>query len=86
MLAFNVFHLFFLERPDPPDNIKLTSEPLEFIWDMDCDSVGPLDKNCQVQYRALNHMLDWMEVRGKRETILIWLCYSDLEEYFNIFL
>lgn len=56
---FNTGHI---KRPDPPDNIKLTSEPLEFIWDMDCDSVGPLDKNCQVQYRALNHMLDWMEV------------------------
>ncbi len=70
-LIFNVFRLFFLERPDPPYNINLSSEPLEFTWDMDCDRVGPLDKSCQVQYRARNHMLDWIEVRGERETRLI---------------
>lgn len=56
---FNTGHI---KRPDPPYNLNLTSEPLEFIWDMDCDRMGPLDKSCQVQYRAPNHMLDWIEV------------------------
>ncbi|XP_016098473.1 interleukin-12 receptor subunit beta-2-like isoform X2 [Sinocyclocheilus grahami] len=56
---FNTGHIV---RPDPPYNINLTSDPLEFIWDMNCDRVGHLDKSCQVQYRARNHMLDWIEV------------------------
>uniref|UniRef100_A0A8C2F7W7 Interleukin 12 receptor, beta 2a, like n=1 Tax=Cyprinus carpio TaxID=7962 RepID=A0A8C2F7W7_CYPCA len=56
---FNTGHI---ERPKPPDNVKLTTEPLEFIWDMDCERVGPLDKSCQVQYRAHDYMLDWIEV------------------------
>uniref|UniRef100_A0A673N071 Interleukin-12 receptor subunit beta-2-like n=1 Tax=Sinocyclocheilus rhinocerous TaxID=307959 RepID=A0A673N071_9TELE len=57
--SFNTGHI---ERPDPPYNINLTSDPLEFIWDMYCDRVGHLDKSCQMQYRARNHMLDWIEV------------------------
>uniref|UniRef100_A0A671QVS1 Interleukin-12 receptor subunit beta-2-like n=1 Tax=Sinocyclocheilus anshuiensis TaxID=1608454 RepID=A0A671QVS1_9TELE len=56
---FNTGHIV---RPDPPYNINLTSDPLEFIWDMNCDRVGHLDKSCQVQYHARNHMLDWIEV------------------------
>uniref|UniRef100_A0A8C2AV84 Interleukin 12 receptor, beta 2a, like n=1 Tax=Cyprinus carpio TaxID=7962 RepID=A0A8C2AV84_CYPCA len=55
---FNTGHI---KRPDPPYNISLTSAPLEFIWDMDCDGMGPLDKSCQVQYHENNHM-DWIEV------------------------
>uniref|UniRef100_A0A673MAR7 Interleukin-6 receptor subunit beta-like n=1 Tax=Sinocyclocheilus rhinocerous TaxID=307959 RepID=A0A673MAR7_9TELE len=57
----SVFDTGHIKRPDPPYNINLTSAPLEFIWDMDCDRMGPLDKSCQVQYHENNHM-DWIEV------------------------
>ncbi|XP_059413613.1 interleukin 12 receptor, beta 2a, like [Carassius carassius] len=59
---FNTGHI---KRPDPPYNINLTSVPLELIWDMDCDGVGPLDKSCQVQYHKNNHM-DWIEVDDRQ--------------------
>uniref|UniRef100_A0A672R0V8 Interleukin-6 receptor subunit beta-like n=1 Tax=Sinocyclocheilus grahami TaxID=75366 RepID=A0A672R0V8_SINGR len=57
----SVFDTGCIKRPDPPYDINLTSAPLEFIWDMDCDIMGPLDKSCQVQYHENNHM-DWIEV------------------------
>ncbi|XP_043091748.1 LOW QUALITY PROTEIN: interleukin 12 receptor, beta 2a, like [Puntigrus tetrazona] len=56
---FNTGHI---KRPDTPYNINLTSESVEFSWDMDCDTVGYLDKSCQVQYRAHDRILDWIEV------------------------
>ncbi|XP_050961875.1 interleukin 12 receptor, beta 2a, like [Labeo rohita] len=59
MSQFNTDHII---RPDPPYNLSLTSTPLEFIWEMDCDDVGPLDKSCQGQYSTHNNMLNWTEV------------------------
>lgn len=41
--------------------------PLVIYWNMDCDSVDPLDKKCQVQYHAHDLMLDWIQVRGVEE-------------------
>ncbi|CAM4401566.1 unnamed protein product [Leuciscus chuanchicus] len=55
---FNTGHII---RPDPPNNITHTFMPLVIYWNMDCDSVDPLDKKCQVQYRAHDHMLDWIQ-------------------------
>ncbi|XP_073689667.1 interleukin 12 receptor, beta 2a, like [Garra rufa] len=60
---FNTEHI---KRPEPPYNINHTSEPLEIIWDMDCETVGPLDKSCQVQYCAHNQMLDCIEVDDRQ--------------------
>ncbi|KAL1277706.1 hypothetical protein QQF64_024379 [Cirrhinus molitorella] len=59
MTFFNTEHII---RPDPPYDINLSSDPLEFTWDMDCEGVGPTDKSCQVQYYAHNHMTDWIVV------------------------
>ncbi|KAK7168220.1 hypothetical protein R3I94_002309 [Phoxinus phoxinus] len=56
--VFNTGHII---RPDPPSNITHTFTPLVIYWNMDCDSVGPLDKKCEVQYNAHDHMLDWIQ-------------------------
>ncbi|XP_052392534.1 interleukin-6 receptor subunit beta [Carassius gibelio] len=64
---FNTGHI---KRPDPPYNIKLTSVPLELIWDMYCDGLGPLDKSCQVQYHENSHM-DWIEVGDRQVTYVL---------------
>ncbi|XP_077068010.1 interleukin 12 receptor, beta 2a, like [Siphateles boraxobius] len=61
--VFNTGHII---RPDPPNNITHTFMPLVIYWNMDCglehgDSVGPLDKECQVQYHAHDHMMDWIQ-------------------------
>lgn len=58
----------FLVRPEPPKNITYTFMPLVIYWNWNnCGSVGPLDNKCQVQYRARDHMLDWIQVRGGME-------------------
>ncbi|XP_056127990.1 interleukin 12 receptor, beta 2a, like [Rhinichthys klamathensis goyatoka] len=56
--VFNTGHII---RPDPPNNITHTFMPLVIYWNMDCDSVDPLDKKCQVQYHTHDHMLDWIQ-------------------------
>lgn len=57
--VFNTGHIF---RPDPPIIITHTFMPLVIYWNMShCESVGPLDQMCQVQYHAHNHMLDWVQ-------------------------
>ncbi|XP_067237598.1 interleukin 12 receptor, beta 2a, like isoform X2 [Chanodichthys erythropterus] len=58
--VFNTGHIF---RPEPPNNITHTFMPLVIDWNMHCESVGPLDKSCQVQYSAhtTHHPLDWIQ-------------------------
>nr|AKM20924.1 interleukin-12 receptor subunit beta-2-like X1 [Ctenopharyngodon idella] len=59
----SVFNTGHIVRPGPPNNITHTFMPLVIDWNMDCDTVEPLDKSCQVQYRAhtTHHPLDWIQ-------------------------
>ncbi|XP_067314671.1 interleukin 12 receptor, beta 2a, like isoform X2 [Pseudorasbora parva] len=57
--SFNTGHIF---RPDPPNIITHSFMPLVIYWNMSlCEIAGPLEKTCQVQYHAHNHMLDWIQ-------------------------
>ncbi|TRY91423.1 hypothetical protein DNTS_018793 [Danionella cerebrum] len=55
-------------RPEPPFSLNHTLMPLEISWTMDCEFIGPLDKECQVQYRMETEMQDWVEVNGFQVT------------------
>nr|AKM20923.1 interleukin-12 receptor subunit beta-2-like X2 [Ctenopharyngodon idella] len=59
----SVFNTGHIVRPGPPNNITHTFMPPVIDWNMDCDTVEPLDKSCQVQYRAhtTHHPLDWIQ-------------------------